>query len=187
LSRILEKWQFGGIMTWSSGSPLNFTSSTNTVNNAAGNTPDVVGTLPEGFGKLTYVKDGIVFFQDLKQVTDPSVSRMTTLQSVQSQSSLKAIADSNGNLILQNPAVGTFGNLGLGTMNGLSSFGLDLNLVKRVTVGEGKTFEFRLDAINALNHPVFGSPNTDINNTNFGRITSAGAGRIVVGNLRLSF
>ena len=190
LNRIVEKWQFGGIVTWASGAPLNFTSSTNTVNNAAGNTPDIVGALPKDFGTLTYVKDGIIFFPALKQVTDPGVSKITTLQSVQSQSSLKAITDSNGNIVLQNPAVGKFGNLGLGTMNGLSSFSLDIDLVKRFSIGENKTFEFRLDAINALNHPIFANPVTDINSTTFGRITATANGtspRVVVGNLRLTF
>jgi len=37
------------------------------------------------------------------------------------------------------------------------------------------------------NKPDFANPNTDINSVNFGRITDAGANRIVVVGIRFSF
>lgn len=46
-----------------------------------------------------------------------------------------------------------------------------MNGVKRFSIGEKKEFEFRVDAINVLNHANFAAPQT-INSTNFGRITA---------------
>ena len=64
----------------------------------------------------------------------------------------------------------------------------DVNLVKRIRIGEGKEFEFRADAIDLLNRPNFANPNTDINSTNFGRITETNGGnRIIVLNARINF
>lgn len=48
--------------------------------------------------------------------------------------------------------------------------------------------ELRLDAQNAFNHPLFGSPSTALNNkSTFGVITSAGGNRLVEAGLRFAF
>jgi hypothetical protein len=57
-------------------------------------------------------------------------------------------------------------------------------------VREAKELEFRVNAINVLNHPVFASPNTNINSNSFGRITATSAGttpRQIVTSLRVTF
>ncbi|MEJ7608464.1 MAG: hypothetical protein WKF37_19885 [Bryobacteraceae bacterium] len=43
--------------------------------------------------------------------------------------------------------------------------------MKSFTVTEGKNFEFRVSASNALNRVLFAPPNTNINSPDFGRIT----------------
>jgi hypothetical protein len=76
-----------------------------------------------------------------------------------------------------NPQPGQVGSLGPNTLRGPSFFDLDMNLVKRIRITENRSFEFRLDAINILNHPNFANPQTSINNTPsstggaFGQIT----------------
>src|SRR3954470_23509143 len=67
------------------------------------------------------------------------------------------------------------------------SLNLDMNLVKRVKITENKEFEMRMDAINMLNHPLFATPNLNINNAAFGRITTATGARTFVLNARLNF
>ena len=64
-----------------------------------------------------------------------------------------------------------------------------MDIVKRFKIREDKEFEFRLDAINVLNHPNFGKPNMNINGANtFGRITTTiGGGRSFVINTRVNF
>jgi hypothetical protein len=52
----------------------------------------------------------------------------------------------------------------------------DLGLMKRFAAGGERSFEFRVDLINALNRSGVGGPNTDISSPNFGRIFSVGIG-----------
>jgi hypothetical protein len=62
-----------------------------------------------------------------------------------------------------------------------------MNLIKRVTVKEGKEVEVRVTAENVLNHPNWGNPEMSINSTDFGRITTATGSRTVATSLRLNF
>ena len=91
--------------------------------------------------------------------------------------------------------------MGLKWIEGPAALGLDMNMIKRVRITETKEFELRVDAINVLNHPIFGIPNTNINsvgsgtvitvgNANdvaFGRITKAGGNRRFTIGARLNF
>jgi hypothetical protein len=49
---------------------------------------------------------------------------------------------------------------------------LNLSLMKDFRIGEKVRFQLRCDAYNAVNHPVFGNPNTQVNNSQFGFIAS---------------
>jgi hypothetical protein len=60
-------------------------------------------------------------------------------------------------------------------------------LSKRIRVDEKRTITFRADAINFLNKPQWGDPNTNITSANFGRITSATGTRTITFNARLDF
>ena len=86
-----------------------------------------------------------------------------------------------------NPEPGQLGNLGKRWITGPSSFSLDMDLIKRIKVGEKKEFELRLDAINVLNHSVWANPTLDINSANFGRITNKTGNRTFTINTRFSF
>jgi hypothetical protein len=91
-------------------------------------------------------------------------------------------------MVFANPVPGSIGNLGALYLEGPGNIGLDANLTKRVRVGETREFEIRLDAINVLNHPNFGNPQTNINSAQFGRITLPTTGnRQFVFNARLNF
>ena len=123
----------------------------------------------------------------LQQVTDPDRNTVTSLQGTQSSFSNRAIANSQGSLLLVNPLPGQIGTLGNRWIEGPGTIDLDLNLVKRVRIDEAKEFEFRLDAVNVLNRANFGNPTLDINSTSFGRITSASGNRSFVINARVNF
>ena len=118
---------------------------------------------------------------------DPAIARLTTSQFLRQRSTLKAIADSSGNLIAVNPSPGALGAMSQTTLEGPGSFRFDMNLMKRVRFHEGMDLVIRGDAINLLNRPVFGNPDTDINSTTFGRITTAGGSRTVVISARVNF
>jgi len=213
VQRLVERWQFGGIFSWSSGPPLNILAPVTTVwqytavppASPAGtpmfgyNTPNIVGDFPKNIGKVTKLANGVTYFPGLKQITDPSVSGVTSLNSLNGQFGNKAITDSQGRILLVNPAPGEVGSLGLRWIEGPGRIGLDVNLIKRVRISETKEFELRIDTVNVLNHPNFGyntnrdtqnNPfllNLNMNSGDFGRFTDAqGARRFTLG-ARLNF
>ena len=52
----------------------------------------------------------------------------------------------------------------------------DAALLKSFRVTEGQRFEFRLEAQNAFNHPIFADPNGSFGSTSFGQITGTKVG-----------
>ena len=204
VQRLVERWQLGGIFSWSSGPPLTISAPIasiwqTTTATPSGMTPNIVGDFPKSSGQVTKLPNGVTYFPGLKQITDPSVAGVTSLQGLNGQFSNKAIVDSQGQLLLMNPAPGQVGSLGLRWIDGPPHVGFDANLIKRVKITESKEFELRVDVVNVLNHPNFGyNTNRDtqnnpflldlnINSPNFGRFTDAqGARRFTLG-ARLNF
>ncbi len=77
------------------------------------------------------------------------------------------------------PAQFTFGNVGRMHPSLRSDFVelFDLSVFKRFrVVGERVSLELRGEMFNALNHPVFGSPNATVGNAQFGRVTGTANG-----------
>ncbi len=64
----------------------------------------------------------------------------------------------------------------LGNLRSPWSFTTNLSLGKQFAIRESMNFEFRIEAQNALNHPVFGSPGTIRGDDNFGVISSTAVG-----------
>jgi hypothetical protein len=204
LQHIVGQWQFGGILNFNTGSPLNITSGISTIG-TAGARPIVVGNIPNDMGKLKKcstanpcyantsqpVTSGVVFFDGFTQPTDPGFAATsptcaasnTACNGLRTGYNNRAIADPQGNIILINPQPGQIGTLGQSTVRGPSALYFDMNLLKRFRISETKTFEFRIDAINILNHPNFANPATAMNTNNtFGRITALASGADLGGN-----
>jgi hypothetical protein len=190
LARFIGGWQTGFIFNVFSGQPLTF-GAVNAFNTSGGATPIILGKQPSG--GVTMTGNGPVYFTGLQQVTDPYVAQITTLQGLQARSTMKAIADASGKVILGNPQPGQFGTLGLASITGPGAFRLDMNLLKRVKITERIELTLRADAINISNTPNWSNPNLDINSTNFGRITDvsgnsgAPSNRLIVLQGRITF
>ena len=120
-------------------------------------------------------------------MVDPSISAVTAQQTLNTFFSNKAIADAQGRVLLVSPQSGQLGTMGLKWIQGPRNIGLDMNLAKKVKLPESKEFELRVDAVNILNHPNFGTPNLNMNATAFGRITTASGSRSFVINTRVNF
>jgi hypothetical protein len=189
VQEIVGKWQMGGILNFNSGDPLTVTSSTQTISNV-NDLPNILGAFPKSTGKVTKVVNGVVYLNGYSQITDPYLSQVTSVNTLNTAFSNKAITDPSGNVVLVNPQPGQVGSLGLTYLKGPSSIQLDMNMVKRFPIHETMNFEFRVDALNILNHPNFGDPNVNIDSTGasgFGRITSATGARTFVFNTRVNF
>jgi hypothetical protein len=187
VARLVEGWQVGVIYNWFSGAPLSLTSNVASFNQSTENTPVLVGNFPAQQVQPVRVQNGVVLFTNLRQVPDPSIAKLTTLQNLNQRSTLLALADAAGQLLLVNPTPGMLGTLQPNYLTGPNFFRFDANLIKRFRLRESINFELRLDAINVLNSPQFVTFDTDINSTTFGRATASIGERLFVAGLRINF
>jgi outer membrane receptor protein involved in Fe transport len=79
------------------------------------------------------------------------------------------------------------GNVGNGQFRGPGSRNIDLSLAKSVRTGGPTRLELRVDMLNALNWVNYTNIQTNINASNFGRVTGTADARIVQIQARLSF
>ena len=90
--------------------------------------------------------------------------------------------------VFQLPPIYTFGNAprATGLIRTPTAFNTNMSVEKDFSLAklhEGMNFEVRLEAENALNHPVFGTPDTSVDDPNFGVIsyTSNGPRQVQLG------
>jgi hypothetical protein len=77
------------------------------------------------------------------------------------------------------PALGTYGNLGVGTVEGPGFLNINLALTREFRVREGQKLEVRGEAFNAINRVNLSNPNVTTTSSTFGQITSATDPRIL--------
>ncbi|MEA2544277.1 MAG: hypothetical protein QOH35_5643, partial [Acidobacteriaceae bacterium] len=65
----------------------------------------------------------------------------------------------------------TFGNVGRNSLQAQRLINLDTSVIRSFPFWREKRIEFRAEAFNIFNHPVFAAPTGDISNTNFGVVT----------------
>jgi len=97
------------------------------------------------------------------------------------------VGDANGPLLFSNPAPGTLGTMNQRFLYGPMTFRFDANVIKTIRLTERVNMQFNAIFENATNSPQWGNPNLNINDLNFGRITSAGGNRIIVIGGRVNF
>jgi hypothetical protein len=127
----------------------------------------------------------VTYFKGYTTVPDPVVQ--TYASDFRSRSTLRAVVDAKGNVIIVNPATGTLGTLSPRPLVGPGFYNLDLNIVRTLVLREGWKLQIRADANSVTNTPQWGDPNLNINSLNFGNITTAGGNRIVTLQARISF
>jgi len=90
---------------------------------------------------------------------------------------------------MQNSGPGRLGTMASNQpgIRGPGQLSFNMSATKTVKITEGKTFTLRADAVNVLNKPQWGNPNTNINGSTFGRITTSTGNRTVTLNARIDF
>jgi hypothetical protein len=228
LARALERWQLALIYNLSSGQYVSIAANDMIYGNGV---PDIVHPLPlDDKGVRWGVPSGSFlegrYFDPDKfvKVPDPQCDIVTGLQNLsglnqanpQARCTLTALAmyvpagspgsfalnGKTAQIVLQNPLPGKRGNLGQNVLTGIPLWRFDANLSKTFRVSESKNLQFRVDALNVLNHPFpgslnaltaqgFNNPALTINSTSgsvpFGQIPSKTGGRQFQGSLRFTF
>jgi hypothetical protein len=138
LNYVIGGWQLTNTTNWSSGLP--WTPSTE----ECGNEQDVnicrpnrgSGSFPMGAGSFNAANHTVTYFTPLTSLTGP----------------------------FTDPGLGHLGNIGRNVFNGPSGFYSDLSLGKRIPITERVAAQFRMDAFNVFNHPVYAfSQNNGLN------------------------
>jgi hypothetical protein len=174
-SALVSGWQISSIIKYNTGDPLSILSGRGTFNRddrSASNTVDVAGSLDrDAIQALTGIRTGAnggIFY------IDPNLAPGSTSNS--------------GSVVFLNPQAGMIGSLGLSSIFGPTFFNVDFSTLKRTRITENINVEFRAEIFNLFNTVNFDNPVTDINSSNFGRITGiVGRPRLMQFGLRLNF
>ena len=175
LSSVLGNWEIGGIVTLHSGNALTLNNfggwggDGGNADNTNGVNPQTLAGLPDCSGAVkilnqrVYAQGGAPGYI---QYIDPSPSNVTPA------------------------APNTFGTCGIGNVRGPAYANVDLSLHKGISFTETKKLEFRFEALNALNHPVWdftggpaggsfdpGGACAGCGNATFGKITGSQGAR----------
>jgi Carboxypeptidase regulatory-like domain len=181
LNAVLGNWEIGGIVTLHSGNAL-------TLNNFGGWGVGGNSDNTNGIGPYTLA--------NLPDCNGPvKIINQTVLSSGGTPGYIQYIDPSPSNVSPAAP--NTFGTCGVGNVRGPAYANFDLSLHKGFLFTENTKLEFRFEALNAFNHPVWtfsggpanGSfdPGTAGSNVNFGRITGSQSPRILQLALKFSF
>jgi hypothetical protein len=186
LAKAVEGWQTGSILTMQSGSPLSL-GAVGAFNTAGNNTAVAGAAFDKSFGVVERIGRGVVYLTGLKQIVDPYVAQITDTNAIRARSTMLAVTDNAGNLLLRNPEPGQLG-MAPRFLTGPGVIQFDLNLLKRFVFRERYEFNIRADAINVMNRANFSNPDANINSLNFGNITGTSTEpRIVVLSARFTF
>jgi hypothetical protein len=160
LDYVIGGWQLSNTTNWSSGLPWTPTF------NGCGGEEDVnvcrpnkgSGSFHVGAGSLQHDANGVPFVPFFTPLSTPVIG-----------SSTGPFTD---------PGVGNLGNIGRNSFHGPGGFYSDMSLVKRFLITERFNAQFRVDAFNVFNHPVYAfsanegaNPCIDTCGGNSGRIT----------------
>jgi hypothetical protein len=85
------------------------------------------------------------------------------------------------------PGRNRFGNVGRNSVRGPGFGTYDFSVFRIFPIRESVKFEFRAEAFNLTNTPIWDNPNGNVNSGSFGQIRSAGGQRQVQFGARLRF
>ena len=197
IARAIEGWKLSWTYNIFSGAPASIESQDSLYDNGV---PDVVGPWNQRSGNVLWGQNignadlGGTYFGPVgtyQVVTDPQCAVGGLLDTTDAMGfnirrdvgggcPLRAIANSSGQILLQNALPGRRGTLGQRTMSLPGIWRLDGSLSKSFRVTETKALQIRFDATNILNHPdpfatgMNATPELSINDLDFGTMNEKG-------------
>jgi hypothetical protein len=194
LGLLVNGWQTGSIFIWQSGSPFSIVSQYGTFNRSGfrsvANTAVATLSHQQISGDLGVFKQpgGVVYLINPKLVSPDGTGAPS---SPQLGGCTPAVTGG-----FCNPQPGEVGNLQQYAFNAPSYFVWNMTASKQFDITEKVKLNFRTDAFNLTNHPVFAAPldgltgtaNLNINDTTFGQSTrTISAPRVLQMQLQLTF
>src|SRR5262249_3414072 len=165
--RLTRGWTIQPIFNHRSGEPLDITAGLARSRTAPG---------PSGAGDQTLVRANLVapiavFDPRLSQTISGRKGNFFFDPAVFSRAEFSA----PGFDPVSNPSQRTYGTLGRNAFRGPARTNFDVSIAKITNIDEQRRLEFRADMFNALNHPLFRNPSTNIAGTTFGQVSSTGS------------
>ena len=155
LNRLVSTWTFSTIFQARSGAPLT---------PAIGGDQAYNGVAIPGGGALPIPQRPN---QVLDDVTSPTRGQGCSPSPCVSWFNAAAVAS---------PVVGTYGNMGVGSLRGPGFWDWSQTVSRKFQVTEKQQIEFRAEAFNVTNSLRLGNPNVTLSGGQFGRITSSNGG-----------
>jgi hypothetical protein len=188
VDRVVGGFQFQNIMRWNTGTPLTFTDARGTFNRAGRSASQTALTslnknqIRNLLGVFN-TKCGIFYINpaaidiNLDTCNSAAVPPGTRIGTGRGSNGFGTAAFQGQVFFNNNP--GQTSGLERAFIDGPISFNWDASIIKKIPIKESVSIQLRLEAFNVLNTVNWGDPVTNVNSTNFGRITGTGAPRIV--------
>jgi hypothetical protein len=168
LNALVGGWQLSSIVHLQSGAPFSILAARGTFNRAgrsAGNmaVTDLSRDEIQALVGIYKQPDGRVYFIDPK-IIDPGTGRGVGTDTLANGATFPG-------QVFFNPTAGELGTLQRLSLDSPSLFTVDLSLSKKQRIGSRYSAEFKFEAFNVTNTPIFDFADTDINSQTFGRVT----------------
>ena len=158
-AQMLEGWQVNTLVTLQSGVPVSFfddgndfTATGEGENNAGNDRWNILGPA----SNIKFSKNGALPF-----ITPDDSGFSGCLQAVNNDPGLQASLDANGGCYISNGTIlypnapGTYGNMQRNMFRGFGFYDWDASVAKSWNLTERFKLQFRAEAFNLLNHPIF--------------------------------
>jgi hypothetical protein len=139
------------------------------------------------FSPLVRILSGGFFTVTTRDIALTGVSRQRVNQVLDNVYGDKTVGNYLNPRAFAQPAPGTIGNLGAGSIEGPGYWTLDAALTRAFQVGDMQRLELRVEAFNLTNSLRMNNPVTNFNSGNFGKVISAQDPRIMQFALKYFF
>lgn len=154
VNHLVGGWQLNGIVSFASGTPFTITANSSVLGD---------GTANVSSGTSSVFERANAIAGQNPVLTNPTVAEwFNTLAFSQPTCSTSQVGYPNS----------CFGDIGRNTLRADGNNDIDLSVFRDFKLSENKFFEFRAEAFNLFNSPIYGLPNAGVGSSTFGTVTS---------------
>ena len=179
---LVNNWEFAPLVHIVSGAPFNVTAGVdNSYTDQGNDRPSLNPGVPIYLNQTLKSGTG----QANRGYLNPAAFSQVTAPCVASLPAGTALTPLNC------PTYGTYGNIRRNAFRGPTALQFDAQISRVFPIHESIKATFRLEAFNVLNHPIFGTPTSNLSTTaTFGQISGLASGtqaRVFQGSVKINF